>query len=122
MLSSLSFCNFLKYVNILRYEEDEIGTLVMQPPPFRGHTGFGQDSVGPGEYTPSMASVKVSKTTNFGASKSRRTEWKDKKTPGPGMYQGHEGMHLKENPNYLTLEEQHSSSFVSRTKMIHQKV
>lgn len=93
----------------------------MQPPPFRGHSGFGQDSVGPGEYSPNMASVKISKTTNFGASKSRRTEWKDKKTPGPGMYQGNEG-NQKENLNYLFQEGNQSSSFVSRTKMLHQKV
>ncbi|GMH34336.1 hypothetical protein BSKO_02170 [Bryopsis sp. KO-2023] len=102
------------------YEEDDCGSLIMQPPPSVGHTGVRQDAVGPGDYKPNISAVKTTKVVDFGTSKSRRTEFKTLDTPGPGMYNLND-TERKENLLAAIVEENATSCFVSRTKMGHQK-
>lgn len=72
------------------YEEGPSGKLIQQPPPVKPHTGVGDDRVGPGEYNPSLAGVKILRgATNFGKSKASRPSPVPPELashPGPGAY------------------------------------
>jgi hypothetical protein len=71
------------------YEEGPSGALVLQSGPYKGHTGVGRDTVGPGEYQPTERGVKIARQApNFGAVAGRSAPVsKDAASrPGPGAY------------------------------------
>eukprot|EP00940_MAST-03C_sp_MAST-3C-sp2_P002546 g2546.t1 len=101
------------------YEETTFGQLIPQKPKRRGYTGLKCDTIGPGQYTPNIgfgARRRKYKSTSFGRSRSKRTDFARKGAPGPGHYKV-EKEHVGVSPLLIAKQSAAFSSKSSRSKL-----